>query len=192
MWKIRKWDDQFRPLGRLTWINIMGVPVSCWNESIFKKIATVHGTIMDTSNCCLAGNQSVTVGKVMIHTISPDLIREVVHVNVKKRTYKVVVVEEINDVIEIDVDQKTSEEEEEGGGENSFVTMGHGMVQDDNGQDEDESDDGHRPTDNGNKDDDDEGQQNSNSYPKSMRAHRTKRKSWLAGALKSPRFKRKI
>ncbi|GKC27290.1 ARID DNA-binding domain-containing protein [Tanacetum coccineum] len=79
MWKIRKWDDQFRPLGRLTWINIMGVPVSCWNESIFKKIATVHGTIMDTSNCCLAGNQSVIVGKVMIHTISPDLIREVVH-----------------------------------------------------------------------------------------------------------------
>ncbi|GKA07018.1 receptor-like protein EIX2 [Tanacetum coccineum] len=98
-----------------------------------------------------ATNQSVTVG------ISPDLIREVVHVNVKKRTYKVVVVEEINDVIEIDVDRKTSEEEEEGGGENSSMAMGHGMVQDDNGQDEDESDDGHRPTDNGNEDDDDGG-----------------------------------
>ncbi|GJR39915.1 hypothetical protein Tco_1215599 [Tanacetum coccineum] len=97
------------------------------------------------------GNQSVTVSKVMIHTISPDLIREVVHIKVKKRTYKVVVVEEINDVIEIDVDQKTSKEEE-GGGENSSVAMEHGTFQDDNNENEDGSDDGRRHTDNGNED----------------------------------------
>ncbi|GJZ98715.1 hypothetical protein Tco_0671168 [Tanacetum coccineum] len=154
----RKVDDHFRRREELTWKNIiLFKPISYLNESYFNKIATVQVTIMDTSNCCLVGNQSVTVGKVMIHTISPDLIREVVHVKVKNGTYKVVVVEEINDMIEIDVDQKTSKEEE-GGGENSYVAMEHGTFQDDNGEDEDGSDDGRRQTDNDNEDvDDNEG-----------------------------------
>ncbi|GJR69622.1 transposon TX1 [Tanacetum coccineum] len=120
------------------------------------RIIDVIEAEIDRDTLCrgIIGNQSVTVGKVMIHTISPDLIREVVHVKVKKRTYKVVVVEEINDVIEIDVDQKTSKEEE-GGGENSFVAMEHGTFQDDSREDEDESDYGRRQTDNGNEDVDD-------------------------------------
>ncbi|PWA60660.1 hypothetical protein CTI12_AA379910 [Artemisia annua] len=61
MWKMRKWDDQYRPSGRLTWLNIMGVPIACWNESTFKKIAALHGSIIDTNNYCLEGHQSVAI-----------------------------------------------------------------------------------------------------------------------------------
>nr|GEY19424.1 hypothetical protein [Tanacetum cinerariifolium] len=41
--KLRRWDRNIQSAGRFTWINIMGVPVSCWTESVFRKIAGVHG-----------------------------------------------------------------------------------------------------------------------------------------------------
>ncbi|PWA51584.1 hypothetical protein CTI12_AA463020 [Artemisia annua] len=127
MWKMRKWDDQYRPSGRLTWLNIMGVPIACWNKSTFKKIAALHGSIIDTNNCCLEGHQSVAIGRVMIHTITLELIKEVVHIKVKKRTYKVVVVEEISNVVEIEETQKATEEDKEEhqpeNGENNAAAM---------------------------------------------------------------------
>ncbi|GKD96374.1 RNA-directed DNA polymerase, eukaryota [Tanacetum coccineum] len=92
----------------------------------------------DTLYRGIIGNQSVTVGKVMIHTISPDLIENVVH--------------------------KTSKEEE-GGGENSFVAMEHGTFQDDSREDEDESDYGRRQTDNGNEDVDDNEAHDDKAHP---------------------------
>ncbi|PWA68496.1 hypothetical protein CTI12_AA301900 [Artemisia annua] len=127
MRKMRKWDDQCRPSGRLTLLDIMGVPIACWNETTFGKIAALHGSIIETNNCCLEGHQSVAIGRVMIHTITPDIIKEVVHIKVKKRTYKVGVVEEISNVVEIEEIQKVTEEDEEEhqpeNGENNMVAM---------------------------------------------------------------------
>nr|GFB11081.1 transposon TX1 [Tanacetum cinerariifolium] len=40
---------------RLTWVNIIGVPVSCWTESVFKRIVEVHGSIVGLKNCKLEG-----------------------------------------------------------------------------------------------------------------------------------------
>ncbi|GJY66264.1 hypothetical protein Tco_0468502, partial [Tanacetum coccineum] len=40
--KIRKGGSYHRKAGRITWINILGLPMSCWKESMFKKIASAH------------------------------------------------------------------------------------------------------------------------------------------------------
>nr|GEZ72651.1 transposon TX1 [Tanacetum cinerariifolium] len=42
---ISKGDTINRSAGRITWINILGVPISCWSEATFKKVAALHGTI---------------------------------------------------------------------------------------------------------------------------------------------------
>ncbi|PWA63317.1 Transposon TX1 [Artemisia annua] len=51
--KLRRWDDDIRSAGRFSSVNIIGVPVACWSESTFRKIASLHGNIIGFSNCRL-------------------------------------------------------------------------------------------------------------------------------------------
>ncbi|GJY76101.1 transposon TX1 [Tanacetum coccineum] len=61
--KIRRCTDTYKPVGRLTWINIIGVPVTCWKESVFRRIAEWHGLVIETNNCSLVGNQNLMIGR---------------------------------------------------------------------------------------------------------------------------------
>ncbi|PWA90219.1 hypothetical protein CTI12_AA103220 [Artemisia annua] len=120
--KMRKWDEQIQPSGRFTWLSIIGVPVSCWNEHIFRQIAALHGMVMETQNCSLEGNQSVTVGRVRSYNKSTF-----------SQMYKVSVVEEVSDIIEIEAVLPTNEEEEYQGPEQRSCNGEHG----EGGNDED-------------------------------------------------------
>ncbi|PWA40968.1 hypothetical protein CTI12_AA557870 [Artemisia annua] len=96
--KLRKGDSINRTSGRITWINVIGVPVFCWSEALFKKIAGLHGTILGLQNCTLEGNQNTVFGRVQIHTINQGLIREEISIKVKGKIHKVCVVEEVRDI----------------------------------------------------------------------------------------------
>ncbi|GKD02426.1 transposon TX1, partial [Tanacetum coccineum] len=104
--ELRRWNKHYILPGRLTWINIIGVPVSCWSESVFKKIVAVHGRVIGSSNCKLEGNQSLIVGKVQLHTINKGLIRESLYVKLYEKKFKVDVIEEVGDVMELEMEEK--------------------------------------------------------------------------------------
>ncbi|GKC84241.1 hypothetical protein Tco_1139958, partial [Tanacetum coccineum] len=50
---LRMWNENYKQSGRLTWINIVGIRVSCWRESVFKRIAEWHGIVVEMNNCKL-------------------------------------------------------------------------------------------------------------------------------------------
>ncbi|PWA95552.1 hypothetical protein CTI12_AA006400 [Artemisia annua] len=76
--KLRRGDEYDRVAGRVTWINILGVPISYWGENTFRRIAVVHGTLLGFHNCRL--EESNLYGRVQIHTCSKGLIREELYV----------------------------------------------------------------------------------------------------------------
>ncbi|GKC44504.1 transposon TX1, partial [Tanacetum coccineum] len=101
--KPRCGGDMVRTAGRLTWINIMGLPPSCSGKGMFKKIAALHGTILALRNCRLEGNQNLIYGRVNILTNNKGLIKEDLQVVVKGNTHDVSVVEEIRNVLTLDL-----------------------------------------------------------------------------------------
>ncbi|GJX06282.1 putative ribonuclease H protein [Tanacetum coccineum] len=124
--KLRRWNKHYILLGRLTWSNIIGVPVSCWSESVFKKIAALHGRVIGSNYCNLEGNQNLIVGKVQVHTINKGLIKESLYVKVYGRKFKVEVNEEVGDIMdfgmeEIITNRKIENEMEEKGDENDMA-----------------------------------------------------------------------
>ncbi|PWA92790.1 glycosyltransferase family 92 [Artemisia annua] len=101
--KLRRGDSLHRTSGRITWISILGIPISCWGERMFKKIAALHGTILGMHNCRLEGNQTLVYGRVQIHSINKGLINEVLNEKVKGKYHKVCVVEEVRDIVNVDI-----------------------------------------------------------------------------------------
>ncbi|PWA48451.1 hypothetical protein CTI12_AA490920 [Artemisia annua] len=117
--KIRRWENNYKPQGRITWINILGVPITCWKESVFRRIAEGHGVVMEMNNCNLVGNQNITIGKVCVHTSAKGLINEKLKIKVKDITFGVSVIEEIRDVVEYQVQEYINiEKNEEDGHDN--------------------------------------------------------------------------
>ncbi|PWA58554.1 hypothetical protein CTI12_AA394360 [Artemisia annua] len=91
---IRRWSKFYVPSARLTWVNIIGVPISCWTESVFKSIAEVHGSIVGLKNCKLEGNQNNIMGRAQILSIVSGLINETMTVKFRGISFKVKVIEE--------------------------------------------------------------------------------------------------
>ncbi|PWA54739.1 hypothetical protein CTI12_AA435470 [Artemisia annua] len=106
--KLRKGSSINHTGRRMTWINIMGIPISCWNEDTFKKIAALHGTILGTSN--LQGK---------LHRISVveevrDITRVDIQENSKSRQACNMEEEEVEMMGENDMQIKEDLDEEEG------------------------------------------------------------------------------
>ncbi|GKC55452.1 hypothetical protein Tco_1078197 [Tanacetum coccineum] len=51
---LRRWNDQLRPSGRLTWVNIVSVPIATWKETVFRRLMALWGSVMETDNCSLS------------------------------------------------------------------------------------------------------------------------------------------
>ncbi|GJZ71754.1 hypothetical protein Tco_0635605, partial [Tanacetum coccineum] len=98
LYKMRKGDCCQRAARMMTWINIIGIPISCWQENTFRRIATMHETILAFHNCRTEGHQNVTYGKVQIDMSNKGLIKEDLIVRVNGKDHIVNVVEEIRDI----------------------------------------------------------------------------------------------
>ncbi|GJR95889.1 transposon TX1, partial [Tanacetum coccineum] len=103
--KLRRWNSSYSPSGRMTWLNIIGVLISCWAESIFKRIMRLHGIIAETQNYRLEGNQNLKYGKVLIHTTATDLINKSLSINYKGKSFKIKVIEEVMDISFVDIEE---------------------------------------------------------------------------------------
>ncbi|XP_071707526.1 uncharacterized protein [Rutidosis leptorrhynchoides] len=74
---IQPWDpDEYSHPGRLVWVEIKGVPFTCWFESTFNDIAKEWGEIIEQKNCSIdeKGSQDLSSGKVLIITRSLEPI----------------------------------------------------------------------------------------------------------------------
>ncbi|GJT07816.1 transposon TX1 [Tanacetum coccineum] len=103
--KLRKWRKYYKPSGIFTWVNIIGVLVSCWSETFFKKIATLHESIVGTKNCNLNGNPKLISGRVQIHTCVKGLINEALSIKFRGMIFEVNVVEDIRDICEVEIEE---------------------------------------------------------------------------------------
>ncbi|GKC63796.1 hypothetical protein Tco_1096394 [Tanacetum coccineum] len=97
----------------MTWVNIIGVPVSCWSEVVFRKIAAVHGAVVGTDNCKMEGNQNNIIGRVQIHTCVNGLINESLRIRFRGVFFKVTVIEEIRDICDIELEDVNKAKYEE-------------------------------------------------------------------------------
>nr|GEW93933.1 transposon TX1 [Tanacetum cinerariifolium] len=96
-------DTLHRTSGRMSWINILGIPLSCWGKGVFKRISASHGSNLAMHNYRLEGNQNLIYGMVQIHTVNKGLINKELNVTDKWIDFKVNVVEEIRDITNIDI-----------------------------------------------------------------------------------------
>ncbi|GJV00541.1 putative nucleotidyltransferase, ribonuclease H, partial [Tanacetum coccineum] len=98
LYNLRCGDSFQRTAGRFTWLNIMGLPLSCWKEGMFKKIAALHETILGLHNCRLEGNENLLYGRVHIRMTHKGLIKKELRIVVRGKAYEVSVVEEVRDI----------------------------------------------------------------------------------------------
>ncbi|XP_071689144.1 uncharacterized protein [Rutidosis leptorrhynchoides] len=75
LWKwledINPWDPEvYKSSGRLAFVNIYGVPITCWLESTFIDIAKNWGEVIETINCSIINenNQDLSHGSVIVKT----------------------------------------------------------------------------------------------------------------------------
>ena len=64
---IRSWSDDYRMEGRLTWIKVYGVPIDCWSERNFTKIASLWGIIVKLENCNFEKASSLAAGRILVN-----------------------------------------------------------------------------------------------------------------------------
>ncbi|GJW51767.1 hypothetical protein Tco_0093118 [Tanacetum coccineum] len=85
----------------------------CLIREVFKNIAALHGRIIGTSNFGMEGNQNMLVSKVQLYTWNKGLISEKLVVKFLEKEYKVNVVEEIEDIMEVEWEEEDDDSKDE-------------------------------------------------------------------------------
>ncbi|KAL4296733.1 hypothetical protein GQ457_12G029330 [Hibiscus cannabinus] len=44
--EVERWSEQFRVLEKLTWVEVRGVPLHCWNHKTFNRLASLWGNLI--------------------------------------------------------------------------------------------------------------------------------------------------
>ncbi|KAI3673217.1 hypothetical protein L6452_39333 [Arctium lappa] len=104
LWKIRKWEKDFEPQGKLAWLSIIGVPVHLWTRSVFTYVAERWGQVVDLKNCSLLDAQSLVVGKVLIQTSGIHQIEEVLKIKSGGSYFTVRVSENVKEILELNTE----------------------------------------------------------------------------------------
>ncbi|GKC68654.1 transposon TX1, partial [Tanacetum coccineum] len=142
LWKIRRADALSKVTGRFTWVSIMEVPIAYWKEGVFKNIARRWGEVMNLANCSLNGSQSVITGRVLVHTSEMTLIDEVLLIRIGINRCKVIVKEEVSDIVQFEIKEfvKAYEEKKAEPPVDDDMESDSEDDDDDNDEDEDKND----------------------------------------------------
>ncbi|XP_071713982.1 uncharacterized protein [Rutidosis leptorrhynchoides] len=111
---INKWCSSIEKLkinywttgGRYVWVDIKGVPVTCWNEIVFREIAGKWGRVVQLENCSITSkNQNLLSGHALIHVMELDHIHGTAKIIVDDLLLmNVSVIENHDRPIQLDVD----------------------------------------------------------------------------------------
>ncbi|KAL4289527.1 hypothetical protein GQ457_14G009440 [Hibiscus cannabinus] len=95
--KIQPWEESFKISERVTWVELVGVPLHCWNHQTFMEIAGIWGELL-----ALGENVSQSLGaermSLLIATNQMEKINMVVSLEVGKECYSIGV-SEVNDIL---------------------------------------------------------------------------------------------
>ncbi|KAI3735644.1 hypothetical protein L6452_15152 [Arctium lappa] len=111
LWNLRKWDEFYSPEGRITWVQIIEVPVHCWNNSTFRRITEIWGTVLGTKNCSIVEGQSLVVGKVLLQTIDVTPIEESLIVKCGEKSFQVRITENFKDIVELEIAKESDSDD---------------------------------------------------------------------------------
>ncbi|KAJ9551751.1 LOW QUALITY PROTEIN: hypothetical protein OSB04_015796, partial [Centaurea solstitialis] len=89
-----RWSKGYREVERITWLNVIGVPLHGWKEEIFTAIAGKWGRIIRTSNCNLLDDNVLNEGRILICTPIRTPIQEVGNTKIGQFFYRIVILEE--------------------------------------------------------------------------------------------------
>ncbi|KAK8560864.1 hypothetical protein V6N13_026299 [Hibiscus sabdariffa] len=84
--EIEPWTEAYHLPERITWIQVTGIPLHCWNETTFKRIADLWGTLLAMGE---NANQSFDCAKVtlLLSTRQRGNIDEVIEVEVGRESF---------------------------------------------------------------------------------------------------------
>ncbi|XP_071740716.1 uncharacterized protein [Rutidosis leptorrhynchoides] len=119
---IHKWCDKVEKLklnywplaGRMVWIDINGVPITCWNEGVFYEIAAKWGKVIEMENCSLTSeNQNLITCHVLIHKGDSDHVHGLASIVIDNLTFiHASVRENPNRVIHLEINCPSDEGEQ--------------------------------------------------------------------------------
>ncbi|KAK8585595.1 hypothetical protein V6N13_050572 [Hibiscus sabdariffa] len=90
--EVEKWSEAFRVPERITWIQIKGIPMHCWNCTTFKRIAELEGTLLSLGENA-TGNGDCDTVNVLISTKQFERIGETIELEVGRDIFLVQVEE---------------------------------------------------------------------------------------------------
>ncbi|KAK8674571.1 hypothetical protein V6N13_032680 [Hibiscus sabdariffa] len=90
--EIEKWSESFHLPERITWIQITGIPIHCWNYITFKRIAELVGTLLSLGENATGFGDCEKVN-LLISTKQFDKIGETIELEVGRDIFMVYVEE---------------------------------------------------------------------------------------------------
>ncbi|KAJ9542727.1 hypothetical protein OSB04_029233 [Centaurea solstitialis] len=96
--EVKMWDKESIFKGRLTWLDLEGLPVEAWSEVTIHNIASAFGNVLEVDPPLFDGSMSNTLGA-LIHTETMEDINTVVKVKVLNKSCKIKVFEQQNRAI---------------------------------------------------------------------------------------------
>ncbi|KAL4558909.1 hypothetical protein LXL04_037114 [Taraxacum kok-saghyz] len=71
---LKRWDESFRVSSRVVWLRIYGVPVNCWDPTIFTYIANNYGRILLPFDCSVEAI-NLSFGRICILTANLEHLK---------------------------------------------------------------------------------------------------------------------
>ncbi|KAK8547046.1 hypothetical protein V6N13_099791 [Hibiscus sabdariffa] len=91
--KVKKpWTEAYRIPERVTWIQVSGIPLHCWNDTTFNRIATVWGSLLALGE---NANQSIDCDKItmLVSTRLRENLTKVIELEVGRESFLISIVE---------------------------------------------------------------------------------------------------
>ncbi|KAK8630039.1 hypothetical protein V6N13_078850 [Hibiscus sabdariffa] len=90
--EVEPWTEAYRIPKRVTWIQVSGIPLHCWNDTIFNRIAIVWGSLLALGE---NANQSIDCDKItmLISTRLRENLTKVIELEVGRESFLINIVE---------------------------------------------------------------------------------------------------
>ena len=90
--RVRRWFSNMVASNRLVWLNVHGIPLHVWDESLFKKLGSLFGVFDDFDEETI-GRKSFEVARIQVSTSRKVIIDEEVKIRVMGVEFALWVVE---------------------------------------------------------------------------------------------------
>ncbi|KAK8675090.1 hypothetical protein V6N13_033160 [Hibiscus sabdariffa] len=86
--EVHPWSESFRPLERVVWLEMVGVPLHCWNQQTFRRIAELWGDFLALGENAfqMSGVEKMSI---LISTSQIEKVESIIDIEVGKELFPV-------------------------------------------------------------------------------------------------------